>query len=133
MSSFLFLILLIWIFSFCLSLNLNKSLSILLISSKKNQVFVLLFFVVIYFYRFQNWVWWVSYCCLLLLGVICSLCSRAFMCAIEVTNMRCLLFIFIFLKLKHLVLWTCHSELYSLCLHKFGYIVYSISFNSLKF
>ena len=84
MSPFLFLILLIRILSLCPLVNLAKGLSILLIFSK-NQLLVLL---VLYIVLFVS-TWMVSAlnliisCCLLLLGVFASFCSRAFRCAVK--------------------------------------------------
>lgn len=51
---------------------------------------------------------------------------RAFWSAIKLLLWDLIIF---FLKLRHLVLWTCLLELSSLC-YKFRYVVYSFLFNS---
>jgi hypothetical protein len=83
-SPFSFLILLIWVLSLCLLISLAKDLSIFFIFSK-NQLLVWLIFCNVCFV--SNWLIsalsLIISCCLLLLGVFASFCSRAFRCAVK--------------------------------------------------
>jgi hypothetical protein len=79
-----FLILLMWILSLCPLVSLAKGISILLIFSKK-QLLVLLILCIVLFVS----TWLISAlsliisCCLLLLYVFASFCSRALRCAVK--------------------------------------------------
>jgi hypothetical protein len=78
------MILLIWILSLYPLVSLAKGVYILLIFSEK-QLLVLLILCVVLFV--SNWLIsalsLIISCCLLLLGIFVSLCSRTFRCAIK--------------------------------------------------
>ena len=94
MSPFSFLILLIWILSLCLLVSRAKDLSILLIFSK-NQLLVLLILCIALFVS----LWLISAlsliisCCLLLLSVFASFCSRTFVVVVVVVVVVCCCFL----------------------------------------
>jgi hypothetical protein len=97
-SPFLFLISLIWILFLCPLVSLAKGLSILL-TFLKNQLLVLLILCVVLFVS----PWLISAlsliisCCLLLLGVFASFCSRASRCFVKLVVYVLSSFLFVWL------------------------------------
>jgi hypothetical protein len=126
MSPFSFLILLIRILSLCPLVSLAKSLSILLIFSK-NQLLVWLILCIVLFVS----TWLISAlsliisCCLFLLIVFSSFCSRAFRCAVKL-----LVYALSSFFLEALRAMTFPLRTAFVLYHKFGYIVASFSLNS---
>jgi hypothetical protein len=127
-STFSFLILLIWILSLCPLVSLAKGLSILLIFSK-NQLLVWLILRTDLFVS----IWLISAlsliiaCCLLLLGVFDSFCSRASICSVKLLMDVLSSFFLEALRAMSFPLSTAF-----IVSHKFCYDVSSISFNSKK-
>jgi len=127
MSPFSFLILLIWTHSLCPLVSLAKSLSILLIFSKK-QFLVLLILCIVLFVS----TWLISalrliISCLLLLGVFAFFCSRAFRCAFKLLIYALSCFFLQALRAMSFPLSTAF-----IVSHTFGYVLPSFSLNSKK-
>jgi len=127
-SPFSSLILPIWILSLCSLVSLAKGLSILLIFSKY-QLLVLLTVCIVLFVS----TWLISAlsliisCCVLLLGVFASSCSRAFRCAVKL-----LVYAFSSFFLEALRDMSFPLSTAFIVSDKFGYVVPSFSLNSKK-
>ena len=118
MSPLSFLILLIKMLSPCLLVSLAKSLSILLIFSKKQLLVWVILSIVLFVYT-----WLISAlnlfisCCLLLLGEFASFCSRAFRCDVKPLLYALSSFFLEVLRAMSFLLRTAFKVS-----HKFGYV-----------